>query len=449
MKSVYLRILVWFAATLIVSVPAFSMVSRFVQSRAVGKGGPFARFDSLLLDEAARIYEAGGSPALAAYMQNVDNHLGRQRYITDAAGRDLVTGADRSGLLARVHYRWATPVSDGDQMLVAVSSADGRYRLIAAIDPPFSHWALLPYYLPIFGAVALICWALAFTIASPLRDLAHSVERFGRGELSVRLNSKRRDEIGELARAFDRMAARIGTLLTAERRLLQDVSHELRSPLARMSFAAELARREEHRDSAIQRMKGEINRLSALVASLVEVTRSEGDPLSRTHETIGLAELLRDIAEDCRIEADARECAISLAIADESDTLGDRELLRRAFENILRNAIRYAPPGSTVDVGLRSGARVACVTVRDYGAGVPEELLGKLGQPFFRVDDSRDSSTGGLGLGLAIARRAISVHDGEVRIESARPGLLVSVELPIAQPQAAAVAPAMNGTSAV
>jgi len=290
---------------------------------------------------------------------------------------------------------------------------------------------------------------LAFTIASPLRDLAHSVERFGRGELSVRLNSKRRDEIGELARAFDRMAARIGTLLTAERRLLQDVSHELRSPLARMSFAAELARREEHRDSAIQRMKGEINRLSALVASLVEVTRSEGDPLSRTHETIGLAELLRDIAEDCRIEADARECAISLAIADESDTLGDRELLRRAFENILRNAIRYAPPGSTVDVGLRGGARVACVTVRDYGAGVPEELLGKLGQPFFRVDDSRDSSTGGLGLGLAIARRAISVHDGEVRIESARPGLLVSVELPIAQPQPAAVAPAMNGTSAV
>jgi signal transduction histidine kinase len=257
------------------------------------------------------------------------------------------------------------------------------------------------------------------------------VERFGRGELSLRLNSKRKDEIGELARAFDRMAERIGTLLTAERRLLQDVSHELRSPLARMSFAAELARRNENREAAVTRIKSEIQRLSDLVASLLEVTRSEGDPLARAQETIPLADLLREIAEDCWIEADARRCRVAVDAQDSPSVAGDRELLRRAFENIVRNAIRYAPEDSRVEIRLEAAAQSVLITVRDYGVGVPDDLLDKLGQPFFRVDDSRTSSTGGIGLGLAIARRAIAVHHGSWRLENAHPGLRVTVELPL------------------
>lgn len=431
MKSVYLKITLWCFGTLLLSLLAFSRVSRFVEFRAVGKSGPFARFDTLLLQEAIDAYESGGPPQLAAYLHKVSSSLGQQRYVTDPQGRDLATGVDRSSLLALVHSEWSTPVFKDGHMIVAFASADNRYRLIAIADPPFGPWSLVPYYLLILAAVALVCWALALSIASPLRVLARSVERFGRGELSVRLNSTRRDEIGELARSFDRMAERIGTLLNAERRLLQDVSHELRSPLARMSFAAELARRDENREAAIARIKNEIQRLSDLVASLLEVTRNEGDPLTRRQETFGMTDLLHEIAEDCWIEADAQHCSVVVGAAANPNVVGDRELLRRAFENIVRNAIRYAPDDSRVEVNLEATGQSANVSVRDYGVGVPEEFLDKLGQPFFRVDDSRNSSTGGVGLGLAIAQRAIGVHHGSLRMENARPGLKVSVELPL------------------
>jgi two-component system sensor histidine kinase CpxA len=315
--------------------------------------------------------------------------------------------------------------------VIAVPSPDQRYRLISIADPPFPAGSLLIYYLLILAAVALVCWALALNIGLPLRALARGVERVGRGDLSVRLNSRRRDELGELARSFDRMAERIGTLLSAERRLLQDVSHELRSPLTRMSFAAELARKPENRDEAIGRLKTDINRLSDLVSSLLEVTRVEGDPLSRKQEMFGISGLLRQIAVDCRIEADARHCRLDVDAGLDPRVQGDQELLRRAFENIVRNAIRYAPEGSAIEMNVDVSAETALVSVRDYGNGVPEEFLDKLFDPFFRVDGSRNSSTGGAGLGLAIAQRAIQLHGGRIEAVNARPGLRVSVELPV------------------
>jgi len=317
-------------------------------------------------------------------------------------------------------------------MITAQPSADNRYRLITILDPPVAAESLVLYLLLISGAVALVCWALALSIVSPLRDLARSVEQFGDGRLSVRLRSRRQDEIGELSRSFDRMAERIGTLVTAQRRLLQDVSHELRSPLARMSFAVELARREKNREDALARIKDEIQRLSDLVASLLQVTRSEGDPLARKREVFRVADLLHDIAEDCGIEADARHCRVVIDAEANPNIVGDHALLRRALENVVRNAIRYAPADSAVEIGLRTSEQFARISVRDYGVGVPEESVDKLGQPFFRVDDSRNEATGGVGLGLAIAQRAIGIHDGSLHVENANPGLSVSIELPLA-----------------
>ena len=169
------------------------------------------------------------------------------------------------------------------------------------------------------------------------------VDRFGAGDLSVRVNSSRKDEIGEVGRAFDRMAERIGTLLTAERRLLQDISHELRSPLARLSFAAELARTADDRDAAIARMNKEIARLTDLVGGLIQVTRAEGDPAANSSESLRLDQLLGEVIEDCQVEADARGCRIAFAGSRELTMHGDREVLRRAIENVIRNAIRYTP----------------------------------------------------------------------------------------------------------
>lgn len=430
MKSVYVKILLWSFATLLVSLLAFSLVTRFVEMRAVGKGGPMARIDAMVLRDAIESYESGGSPKLAAYLGRINLALGQARYVTDPKGRDIVTGADRSSLFKRFNAPWAFPFPIDRQIVIQLPSTDNRYRLITVLDPPFGRWTLVPYYLLILAAVALVCWALALNIAVPLRELARSVDRFGHGELSLRLNSTRRDEIGELSRSFDGMAERISTLLAAERRLLQDVSHELRSPLARMSFAAELARRDENREAAIARIKDEIQRLSDLVASLLQVTRVEGDPLARKQDRCSITELLRQISADCWIEADAHQCRVQVEAAAHPAILGDRELLRRAFENIIRNAIRYSPAESCVEIGVTANDRLVYVSIRDHGTGVPEELLDKLGQPFFRADDSRDSSTGGVGLGLAIAKRAVDIHHGSLLLENVHPGLRVTVELP-------------------
>jgi two-component system sensor histidine kinase CpxA len=257
------------------------------------------------------------------------------------------------------------------------------------------------------------------------------VDRFGAGDLSVRVNSSRKDEIGEVGRAFDRMAERIGTLLTAERRLLQDISHELRSPLARLSFAAELARTADDRDAAIARMNKEIARLTDLVGGLIQVTRAEGDPAANSSESLRLDQLLGEVIEDCQVEADARGCRIAFAGSGELTMHGDREILRRAIENVIRNAIRYTPADTSVDVQLDATADVARIRVRDYGPGVPPEALPKIFQPFFRVDDSRYTATGGVGLGLAIASRAIGLHHGKLWAENTAPGLRVWIELPL------------------
>src|SRR5579863_4512107 len=431
MRSVYFKILLWCFGTLLLSLIAFMMVSIFVSGTAA-RGAFVTDVHAWQTAEAAQSYEFGGSPGLAAYLENMHRFLNGHDYLTDARGTDLLTGEDRSPLLKLARPASERPQQSGGHLVMVTPSIDGRYRLISVVDPPIAIRSLLPYYVLILVAVALVCWILALSIATPLRDLARAVDRFGRGELDVRLRLRRRDEIGELSRSFDRMAERIGTLLTAERRLLQDVSHELRSPLARLSFAAELTRTAPDRDAAVARLKKEIDRLTDLVGTLVEVTRAEGDPSATRLEPLQLGALLRSVVDDCRVDADAQGCAIDIDCEFDPTLQGDRELLRRAVENVVRNAIRYTPRGSTVGVNVDSAGHTVRISVRDSGPGVPEELLPKIFQPFFRVDDSRDSSTGGVGLGLAIAYRAISVHHGRLWAQNMNPGLSVCIELPLA-----------------
>lgn len=432
MKSVYLKILVWCFATLLISLGAFMMVTPFV-SGAAARGHFITDVHALQTAEAEEAYAAGGSAGVAAYLNRLHRFLRERDYATDAQGKDLATGEDRSALLKLARPITEPPRQTHGQMVFVTNSEDGKIHLISTIDPPIGIANLFPYYFPlILAAVALVCWLLAVSIASPLRALARAVDRFGRGDLSVRLKSQRNDEIGDLSRSFDRMAERIGTLMMGERRLLQDVSHELRSPLARLSLAAELVRTAQDRDAAVDRMAREIDRLSDLVGTLVEVTRAEGDPSATRLEPLRLGELLREVIADCHIDADARGCGINVSDEAEATLRADRELLRRAVENVVRNAIRYTPEGATVDVRTERAGESVRISVRDSGPGVPEELLPRIFQPFFRVDDSRDSSTGGVGLGLAIAYRAVSVHHGRLWAQNANPGLNVWIELPVA-----------------
>jgi two-component system sensor histidine kinase CpxA len=228
------------------------------------------------------------------------------------------------------------------------------------------------------------------------------------------------------------MADRIQTLLAAERRLLLDISHELRSPLARLGVAVELARSGEDRHHMLDRIQKEADRLNELVAELLQVTRVEGDPSLHKSESVPLDELLADIVYDSLLEAKSKDCTLLLKAPVAVILPGDEELIRRAVENVIRNAIRYAPAGSPIDIELKKSADMSEICVRDYGPGVPAEALPRIFDPFYRVDSDRNRVSGGLGLGLAIARRSVELHKGKLTARNANPGLLVSIELPLA-----------------
>jgi two-component system sensor histidine kinase CpxA len=315
-----------------------------------------------------------------------------------------------------------------------VPSADGRYRLLYVDAYPWENLpAQLPYYLVVLVATAVIYSFVAVGIASSLRTIAKTADRFGAGDLDARVPATdRRDEMGRLARSFNAMAKRIQTLVVAERRLLQDVSHELRSPLARLAFAVELARTAPDRDTAISRLKREVDCLSGLVASLVEITRAEGDPLAHRFEPIRVDQLLHDVVDSCALEAEASDCRIVVSGATAIEIGGVRELLRRALDNVLRNAVRYSQAGATIDVSVKDQPGGVIISVRDYGVGVPEHLLDRIFEPFFRVDEARLATTGGVGLGLSIVRRVAELHQGTATARNADPGLLVTIALPAA-----------------
>ena len=199
--------------------------------------------------------------------------------------------------------------------------------------------------------------------------------------------------------------------------------------MARLAFAAELVRTADDRDAAVARLRKEISRLNNLVDALIQVTRAEDDPSQHQAEEVQFDELVLEVVEDCR---GARRCEIVAAADQPVVVRGDRELLRRTIENILQNGIRYNPEGAPLEVKLETAGDTVRVTTRDYGPGVPDDALTKIFQPFFRVDDSRDNTTGGVGLGLAIAARAVAVHHGRLSAENANPGLRVMMEIPIA-----------------
>jgi two-component system sensor histidine kinase CpxA len=428
-RSLYLRILLALVGTVLASLIAF-LATFFAMTRPV-QVNLLHQFQARRIEDAVVTYRRGGVAALASYLESLDRTwVGATHYLVDRNDRDVVSGDDRSPLVhARRGPLGGPPESDG-RLVIVEGTENAQYRLLILAPPPFNVWSFVPYYGLILAAVALVCWLLALTIVRPIRQLAGAVDRFGTGDLAIRIPAPRRDEVGDLARAFNRMAERIETLMTAERRLLQDISHELRSPLTRLHLAVELARTAADREQALARIQKEIDRLTTLVETLIEMTRAEGDPATRKSQPVEVAALVQEVVQSCSLEAQARHCHIVMS-GDSSGTVsGDQELLRRAIENILRNAIRYAPEDSDIEVLVDDRNVLTHISVRDGGPGVPEDALPRLAQPFFRADDSRDSATGGVGLGLAIAQRAIHLHHGTLSAENAHPGLRVTLTLP-------------------
>jgi len=433
MRSLFAKVLGWFALAILITVVATVLTSVLSYSANARIRAPFSLLLGLEGTEARQAWEQGGRDALAAALARFQDVTGARGVIfTDANGTDLVTGEPRTALIdsARNHPR--LPIAGHGGLIFARFARDGHYCFFLIISPMrliFSN--LQPAHLLVVFIVVLLCYAFTYHLTAPLRGLRSALEKFGHGDLDARAEDSRGDELGDLARAFNRMATRIQTLLSAERRLLLDVSHELRSPLARLSVAIELARSGESATTPLDRIQKEADRLNELIRHMLEVTRLENDPSQRRIERVKLDELVTGLVDDCSIEAQARGCALTLESYQPITVDGDGELLRRAIENVVRNAIRYAPPESKVEVALENGGGQVRVRVRDYGPGVPEAALAHLFDPFYRVEPDRNRGSGGVGLGLSIARRAVELHKGTLKASNAAPGLLVEIELPV------------------
>ncbi|HKP46957.1 MAG TPA: ATP-binding protein, partial [Pyrinomonadaceae bacterium] len=321
-----------------------------------------------------------------------------------------------------------------------VTSANGiNYVLVAEMpmemrNPPLRDHAL--HLLAILAVSGLFCYWLARYLTSPITRLRAATYELARGNLSARVGpslGSRRDELVSLAADFDQMAEKIESLVNSQRRLLGDISHELRSPLARMNVALELAKQRSGGEAqvALQRIEREAETLNEMIGQLLALTRLESHAENIETSQFDLARLLAEIIEDADFEAANRQRAVKLSSSGTCDIVGNEQLLRRAIENVIRNGVQYTAPATDVEVKLSCEQNTATVTVRDHGPGVPNEVLDKLFRPFYRVDEARDRDSGGTGLGLSIADRAVRLHGGNIQATNATGGgLMITISLP-------------------
>jgi two-component system sensor histidine kinase CpxA len=356
------------------------------------------------------------------YVQDFDNQevLGRDEALQQLKDRrtvmDIRTFEDSGGRPFTVYTVNRTPPST----ILAPGPAGTALRLAAA--------AIIS---------ALISFFLARSLSMPLEQLSVASRRIAAGDLNTRVGHtlpERNDEFGQLATDFDAMASRLQAMQQANQRLLQDVSHELRSPLARLTVALEIARKKgaPNVESELDRIELESERLGALVNDVLGLLRESSEMVPKVDEEFDLNILLNDLVDVVNYEVPEGKPGIAWKPLEPFLYLGDRELLWRAMENLLRNALRHTDPDNGVILSLEHDRKLAHLSVRDFGPGLPEGELEKIFEPFYRVQESRDRGSGGHGLGLSIAATAVRRHGGRISAQNADDGgLIVRISLPL------------------
>lgn len=287
----------------------------------------------------------------------------------------------------------------------------------------------------------IICFFLARYLTAPIQKLRTVTHRIASGHFNDPIDTgiaERKDEIGDLGRDFDSMAKRIEITLQSQQRLLRDVSHELRSPLARLQIALGLAHQRSNGliEPELQRIEEEVERLNELISQSLSLARLSSQMSIPEKSEINLTELLIDVVANAEYEAESKQCQIKLSEMSHCFIEGNWDLLHSALENILRNAINYTKVGTYIETSITQSINipvpVAIITIRDHGMGVPEADINELFKPFFRVDEARAYQSGGHGIGLAIAERAIHLHNGTISVVNASGGgLKVKMCLPL------------------
>ncbi|MBU2223904.1 MAG: HAMP domain-containing protein [Gammaproteobacteria bacterium] len=289
---------------------------------------------------------------------------------------------------------------------------------------------LLPALLVLVSALA--SFILALTITKPLRLLKQKNLDFAAGDLSARADApaRRSDEIGELSRGFNLMAAKIGDLLQNQQRLLRDVSHELRSPLTRAQLAIALEQRQGG-GAQLPRLQQELERVDQLLGELLTFSRLDAGQYQLQRQDVDLYELIEEVITVNQLEAEQKQLQVTLNGRNPCPLNIEPKLLARAIENILRNAIKYSPDAASIGFQLSQTTTETILAIADQGPGIPADSLEQIFEPFYRVSDSRNSQTGGTGLGLAIAAQVVRQHGGQIVASlPASGGLCITMTLP-------------------
>lgn len=465
MRSLFLKIFVWFWAANIVVIGVLALSAWVFPPEGVPPGLNADKLHELQVRGALAVLERDGMAAFERHLSELHDACAMHTYWLDERGVELL-GVPVPEPLKEFAAAHRSESERGERvvegrpprlMILPLTDSEGRQRrvLIEAFwrgprfQFPIRPEVLALRALAVVLAAGLGCYALARYLSGPVRRLQHVVRRLASGDLTVRVDEQfatRRDEIGQLGRDFDRMTRQVQALLGAQRRLLQDVSHELRSPLARLNVALELARRQspEEAGPALDRIERESARLNELIGLVLTLARLEAGAPPDAPDAVELAALLREVAADADFEGAPRGRRVIVRRADDCTLRGSAPLIRSVFENVLRNAVRFTPDQSEIEVCLqrqeRDEGERALITVRDHGPGVPESQLTSIFQPFYRVETARDRSAGGSGLGLAISERAVRLHGGTLRAENvADGGLRVTIELPCGQARSEAM----------
>jgi signal transduction histidine kinase len=408
-----------------------------------------------------------------SFITHLKNSTGITLYSVDQKGKDVAGRSLPQGVAAaalRVQQSGKPEYLSHDrEVLLAqpLKAADGKSYYVIGITPkqpghpaplpppaprPFGEFPgpppppghglflIISRFLIVLIISGGVCYWLARYLTSPVVTLREATRRFAGGELSVRIGKgigNRKDEFTDLADDFDTMAERIGALMVQQRQLLRDISHELRSPLTRLNLAVELARRQVGSEIAptLDRIETESSLLNDMIGQVLTLARLESNVGEIRRVPVDLAKLVTEIVSDADFEAQARNCTVQITESTPCMLSGNEDLLHRAIENVVRNAVTYTHENTTVDITvghiIQGGTGHAEIIVRDHGPGVPAIDLPHLFRPFYRVSNARDRQTGGTGLGLAITERAVKLHNGSVTASNAPGGgLVVIITLP-------------------
>lgn len=450
--NLFVKIFLWFLAALALMVGVIVFLNWTVQTEPVVSRWRTSLTNNteIWAETAAQIYTTEGEAGLETFLRRLRKHqsVSEVDFIGQSGRSWLSEGVNANDyrvLMDRTLASNTVQIESQEETALSARAVtlknNEQYVFIVRWErvrfTPFFGESPLRYlrYAGVLITALLLCWALARYLASPIKKLRQATQQLADGDLSTRVSDRlgrRRDELASLGKDFDVMAERIESLIMSQKRLSRDVSHELRSPLARMNVALEIARQKSNGEASpvLTRIENESQRLNDMISRLLTLSKLETGSKDFDRRDLNLKSIVEQVTADADYEANGKARSVKIIQADECRVSGSESLIRSAVENVLRNAVRYTKEGTSVEVTLTNEGGVAKVRILDHGQGVPESELANLFKPFYRVGEARDRGSGGTGLGLAIAEQATIAHNGTISAHNEGDGLVVEISVP-------------------